>query len=238
MHIHDYLLTVLAFFSEILGTLTGFGSSTFFVPIAQLFEPFRLVLALTAILHCLGNFVRIILFRNFFHWKFFIQLAFPFVILTLIGALLIPYFSAHWMRRSLGLTLIFLSISFFIIKRFRFKLPSWLATVLSGLSGFSTGLVGTGGAIRGLALTTLDIEKNSFISLSASIDMGGDLLRAFVYLKNGFMDFSQWYYIPLLGIAAYLGSKVGKFLLNNINQNQFDKLISILILFSGIAMLF
>jgi uncharacterized membrane protein YfcA len=152
--------------------------------------------------------------------------------------LLTPYFSAQWMKRSLGIVLIFLSISFYIFEKKRYHLPRWIAATLSAVSGFSTGLVGTGGALRGLALRTLSIEKNSFISLSASIDMGGDVLRAFIYLKNGFMDFNQWYYIPLLGFAAYVGSIVGKFFLNKINQVHFDKIISFIILLSGFLMLF
>lgn len=59
---HDFLLTFLAFISEAIGTLSGFGSSTFFVPLAILVESFTFVLALTAILHCFGNLSKILLF--------------------------------------------------------------------------------------------------------------------------------------------------------------------------------
>ena len=63
---HDGGLIILAFLSETIGTVSGFGSSTFFVPTAIFFESFKLVLALTALLHIFGNISKLILFkRNF-----------------------------------------------------------------------------------------------------------------------------------------------------------------------------
>ena len=51
MQWHDIGLGFLAFISETVGTVSGFGSSTFFVPMAVFLESFHMVLALTAILH-------------------------------------------------------------------------------------------------------------------------------------------------------------------------------------------
>jgi len=42
---------VIALLSEVIGTVAGFGSSVFFVPLAGLFLDFHSVLMLTSILH-------------------------------------------------------------------------------------------------------------------------------------------------------------------------------------------
>ena len=51
----DIIFFVAAFFSEVLGTMAGFGSSTVFLPIALFFFDFRTALILVAIFHMSGN---------------------------------------------------------------------------------------------------------------------------------------------------------------------------------------
>jgi uncharacterized membrane protein YfcA len=48
-----FLFFLIAFSSEVVGTIAGFGSSVFFVPLAGLLLGFHEVLALTSILHVL-----------------------------------------------------------------------------------------------------------------------------------------------------------------------------------------
>ncbi len=60
------MLTVLFFLvallSEIVGTVAGFGSSVFFVPLASFFFEFHQVLALTSILHVFSNAAKLVFF--------------------------------------------------------------------------------------------------------------------------------------------------------------------------------
>ncbi len=117
------------------------------------------------------------------------------------------------------------------------RFAAWQTWLLCALSGFLTGLVGTGGAIRGLALAALGLNKNIFVMLSSSMDLGGDILRTGIYLKNGYMDWSQWFYLPLLGIAAIAGSWIGQKLLNHVSQAQFEKIVMVFVFLSGCTML-
>lgn len=100
MHFHDWFIAFSAFISEILGTLSGFGSSTFFVPISSLFEGFKLVLAITSILHCFGNVSKIYLFRKELNLKTFLPYALPFVFMTGVGAFLTTYLTADWLENG------------------------------------------------------------------------------------------------------------------------------------------
>lgn len=236
MHIHDLVLAIIAVASETLGTLSGFGSSTFFVPLALQIESFQFVLALTSILHCFGNLFKISLFRQDFKSKVFLQLAIPSFFFTGLGAFFTSRFSGEQLIQILGLVLIGFSLISLFVRRFTLHWPKWIAILLSALSGFSTGFVGTGGAIRGVALSTMQLSKNTFISVSAAIDFGGDALRAIIYINNGYMDWSQWFYIPFLVIAAFIGASFGKMLLNHINQLHFEKIVAAFIFLSGVMM--
>lgn len=238
MNFHDVGLACIAFISEILGTIGGFGSSTFFVPIALFFESMHLVLAITAILHCFSNFSKVTLFRSHFSWSLFWKLAIPFIVLTGVGAVMSDFFDVKILMRALGIFLIVISVLLFITKKHMPKLPPSVGLGLSGLSGFLTGFLGTGGALRGLALSAMALEKNQFVAISSAMDLGGDLLRACIYIYNGYMDWNQWFYIPMLAIAAVLGAWTGKKILSRIDQQLFENLVILMVMISGITLLF
>jgi uncharacterized membrane protein YfcA len=101
---------------------------------------------------------------------------------------------------------------------------------------FSGGLIGTGGAIRGLSLAAFELEKNVFVATSAAIDTGVDFSRMIIYLRSGYLT-SQFWYIPGLFLVAFLGSYVGKILLNKIEQRSFRKIVLLLIFVIGLTTL-
>jgi uncharacterized membrane protein YfcA len=237
MYLHDVALVTIAYISEVLGTVSGFGSSTFFVPAALFLESFQFVLALMAILHCFGNFSKITLFRDSMNWGMLWKLAIPAVIFTGLGAVLSDKVPLNFLKRFLGVVLVIVPLlKIFNVYKSK-KISIWWGIMLVAISGFFTGLVGTGGALRGLALSALQIPKGTFVLLSASIDIGGDLLRAFIYIKQGYMDWKQWHYLPLLFVVALAGAYTGKVILNRINQKQFEIIVSIFVIISGFMML-
>ena len=82
------LFFLIAFFSEIVGTVAGFGSSVFFVPLAGLFFDFHTVLALTSILHVFSNAAKLVLFGRHVQWRLLLLLGIPSIACVILGALL------------------------------------------------------------------------------------------------------------------------------------------------------
>jgi hypothetical protein len=76
-----FLFFLIALFSEIVGTVAGFGSSVFFVPLAGLFFDFHTVLALTSILHVFSNAAKLVLFGRHMQWRLLLLPAIPSVCL-------------------------------------------------------------------------------------------------------------------------------------------------------------
>ena len=86
----------LALLAEILGTLGGFGSSLFFIPIASFFFEFQTVLGVTGVFHVFSNLTKIGLFRKGVNYKVVLWIGIPSVITVLIGAYFSAYFSVFF----------------------------------------------------------------------------------------------------------------------------------------------
>ena len=62
----NVIFLLLALFAEVIGTIGGFGSSVFFVPLGNFYFDFYSVLGLTAIFHLSSNVSKIFLFNQGF----------------------------------------------------------------------------------------------------------------------------------------------------------------------------
>lgn len=238
MEIETLLFFVfLALLAEVLGTVGGFGSSLFFVPIAGFFFDFHSVLGITALFHLSSNISKIALFRSGFDKKLIINIGIPAILFVLLGAYLTKYFDNKILEILLAIFLITISIILMIFKNLKLK-PNFFNSVSGGaLSGVTAGLLGSGGAIRGLTLAAFDLKKEIFIATSAIIDLGIDLSRSVVYFSNGYMHKHDLYLVPILLVVSVVGTYVGKKILNRFSQEQFKYIVLALILIVGLVSL-
>ncbi len=231
------LFICLALLAEILGTVGGFGSSLFFVPVASYFFDYHSVLGMTAVFHVFSNLSKIGLFRHGFDKKLILYLGVPATLFVIAGAILSAYFDSAILELFLSLFLIIISALLFIFPTFELK-PNVQNAVSGGiLSGLIAGLLGTGGAIRGLVLASYRLKMEVFIATSAVIDLGIDFSRAVVYGMNGYIHKHDLYLLPILLAISILGTYLGKLLLKKISAKQFKLIVLSLIFFTGIASL-
>lgn len=227
------LFLFLALLAEILGTVGGFGSSLFFVPIASLFLDFYSVLGITALLHVASNVSKIVLFRKGIDKKLLLRLGIPSVLFVLLGAWLSKYVDTHILELLLAVFLIVLSIVLFFAKNIHLA-PTWFNTWLGGsLSGTLAGLIGTGGAIRGLFLSAFGLEKEIFVATSALIDLGVDVSRAGIYTANGYVHRHDLYLLPFLFGISFLGTYLGKLILSRLQAETFRKTVLVMVCIMG-----
>lgn len=232
-----YLFLLLALIAEIIGTIGGFGSSVFFVPLGNFYFDFYSVLGLTAIFHVSSNLSKIVLFKKGLDKRLLLYIGLPSVIFVIVGGVLSKFANDFWLKIVLGAFLILFSLVF-LIKKEVIVLPNKRNAMVGGtLSGFSAGFLGTGGAIRGLTMAAFNLEKSAFIATSAFIDFMIDLTRSFVYYGNGYITKEILIYIPFLIVIGWVGTYIGKQILNYIPQEKFRKLSLTLILLIGIITL-
>lgn len=228
------LFILLALVAEILGTVGGFGSSLFFVPIASYFLDFHSVLGITALFHVSSNITKIAFFRKGFDKKVILSLGIPAVLFVIVGAFLSKYLASDFLEIALAVFLIITSLTFLIFKKLEAK-PTVANSVGGGvLSGLIAGVLGTGGAIRGIVLTAFNMKTEVFIATSAIIDLGIDASRSVVYALNGFVHTHDLYLIPILLVVSILGTYIGKKILERVSQEQFKTTVLVLILLTGI----
>ena len=229
------IFVILTLVAEILGTVGGFGSSVFFVPVANFFFDFQSVLGITALFHLSSNATKIVFFKKGLDKKLALTLGIPAILFVSIGAYFSKFLDPKILTYVLGFFLIILSSAFLIFKKL-IVLPKTKNAIIGGsLSGLSAGLLGTGGAIRGITLAAFKMNKEKFIATSAVIDLGVDFSRTIVYYLNGYMDKQYLYLIPFLIVVSILGTWIGKKILNKISQDQFRDFVLILILVIGIV---
>ena len=233
----NFVFLLLALVAEIIGTIGGFGSSVFFVPLGNFYFDFHSVLGLTAIFHLSSNLSKIFLFKKGLDKRLLIYIGIPSILFVVLGGIASKFLDTYFLEIFLGLFLIGLSLIFLIKSKIVFAASKKNAIVGGSLSGFSAGLLGTGGAIRGLTMAAFNLEKSVFIATSAFIDFMIDFSRTFVYYNNGYIHKHDLKYIPFLLVIGLVGSFLGKKILTFIPQPVFRKISLYFLLFIGIATL-
>lgn len=215
------LFILLAFVAEVLGTVSGFGSSILFVPVASLYFDFKTVLGVTAVFHVFSNVSKITLFRSGVNKTIVLKLGIPAVVFVIIGALITTYLPSKEIELGMNFILVFLAV--YLVINFNKTLKQTNTNLYAGgaLSGFIAGIAGSGGAIRGITLTAFHLSKDVFIATSAFIDLGVDLSRSIVYVSNGYFSKKYIFLIPFLIIISIVGSYVGKLILNRTSEGVF-----------------
>ena len=229
-----YTFLFLAFISEILGTISGFGSSILFVPIASIFFDFKTVLGITAVFHVFSNISKIALFRRGINREIALKLGIPAVVFVILGAYLTTFFPTQRIELAMNFILIFLA--FYLIFNFNKPLQQTDRNLYLGgmASGFIAGVAGTGGAIRGITLAAFQLPKEIFIATSALIDLGVDTSRAFVYTFNGYLKKEYLFLIPFLIGISILGSYIGKIILKRTSETYFRYIVLGVIILTAI----
>lgn len=229
-----YLFIILALFSEIIGTVSGFGSSILFVPVASMFFDFKTVLGITAVFHVFSNLSKIAIFRKGVNKNIALKLGIPAVIFVIIGAWFTTFLPTQKMELLMNILLVALSI--YLLINFNKTVQQTNTNLYLGgiVSGFLAGLVGTGGAIRGITLAAFQLSKDIFIATSALIDLGVDVSRAIVYVSNGYFRKEYLILMPFLIIISILGSYIGKIILKYTSETTFRYIVLTIIILTSI----
>jgi len=235
--LREIIFFTLAFLCEIIGTIGGFGSSVFFVPIAGIFYSFNIVLGITGVFHVFSNLSKLLLFGKHTQYKLLLFFGLPSIFFVFLGSWLTVTYALSYAQLTLGIFLIIFSLAMLVFKQMVLKANAATSITTGAIAGFLAGLNGTGGVIRGLGLAAFNLEKSAFVATSAAIDFGVDLVRSAVYIYNGFFTKNQIYLIPFLILVSFAGTYIGKKILDSINQNQFRQFVLFLILVIGILII-
>jgi uncharacterized membrane protein YfcA len=227
------LFLALGLVAEVIGTVGGFGSSVFFVPVAQLFFDYKVVLGVTGIFHVFSNSAKLALFWRSIDHRLALLIGVPSVAFVVLGAYLTTRVDSEAAQLALGIFLVLFALLFLLLPKLVIKPTNLNAATGGGIAGFLAGLFGTGGAIRGATMVGFNLSKNVFVATSAAVDFAVDASRTVVYANQGYITPEVYPHIAGLIVVAALGSYLGKLVLAKISQEQFRTIVLLLILAVG-----
>lgn len=236
----EYFIFLIASFLAAVGaTLAGFGSSALLIPVAFSFFDLRIAIFLVACFHLFNNLFKIRLFWDKIDFRTFFFFGIPSICFAFGGAALIAILPIDVISKILAVFLIVYAVYSLFKPKLAVRKNQWMAILGGILSGFFAGLIGLGGAIRSSFLVAFDFPKEVYVATSAMIAVVIDLTRIPTYIFTGSVQASsELYLIPFLVVSAYFGVRLGKILLNRIDQQTFRRIISIALLLVGIKLLF
>ncbi len=235
----EYAIFLIASFLAATGaTLAGFGSSALLIPVAFSFFDLRTAIFLVACFHLFNNLFKIRLFWEKIDFKTFLYFGIPSICFSFGGAALISILPLDVISKILAVFLIVYAIYSLFKPKLAIKKSLSTAVLGGSLSGFFAGLIGLGGAIRSSFLVVFDLPKEVYVATSAMIAVVIDFTRIPTYIFTGSVQTSpDLFLIPFLIVSAYFGVKLGKILLNRIDQQTFRRIVSIALLLVGLKLL-
>lgn len=217
--------------------IAGFGSGLIAIPLLALIMPLTTAVPLIVFLDYLASASHGIKNREAIQWNEIVALL-PFSIIGVLTALFI-FQSVDTEALKLGLgtfILLFAVYSLFSFSGNALVSPLW-SVPAGSLGGMIGTLYGTGGPFYVLYLKFRKVEKNQFRATFATIFLLDGAGRLAGYVFTGFFSMDLVLMmaasIPLMVIGMFIGGHIH----TNMSQQTFQRAISMLLVFSGLALL-
>ncbi len=230
-------IAILTFIASIIGTITGFGTSTVMIPVLVMFLPPVEAIFLVAIIHWFGDVWKILLFRKGFDVRLLVLFGVIGLVTSYLGAFISLGANEQLLLRFLGVFLA--GYALFLVFKTKFRIPAGNITALSGgaLSGFFAGMFGIGGAIRSMFLTAFDLPKAVYIATAGAIGILVDSTRIATYFMGGTtLPTTLWYGLLVFIPVSFFGANVAKGIVEKIPQEKFRMVVAVFLLAIGIKL--
>jgi len=154
---------------------------------------------------------------------------------AIIGAYLLEVIAPKGIGLGVGTFLILFAI-YSLINPSR-TLPEKDYILITGglLSGFTAGLIGLGGAIRGAFLISTKIRKETYVATSAAIALCTDIARCTTYVVRGSLESQYFWYIPVLIMVAFAGTRLGVRLLKRFPELIVKRVVLVALVLASIS---
>ena len=231
-------ITLLTFFSSIIGTVTGFGISTIMVPVVLFFLPLPETLLLVGLIHWFGDLWKMLLFKHGVHKKLLIYFGIPGIIASAYGASLIVHLPENLSSRVVGTILVSYVVFLILEPNFRLKETNLTASLGGISSGFLAGISGVGGGALRVVLTAFNIPKSTYIFTAGVLGALIDASRIVAYFAGGTRIATTLLLGFILFIpVSFVGAEIAKKFVDKIPQKLFRSVVAVFLFLVGIKLL-
>ncbi len=232
------LLAAVAVLAGGIAAIAGFGIGSLLTPTLAIHTGTKVAVAAIAIPHFVATVQRFWMLRRHVDKQVLFGFGIASAIGGLLGALAHERAASGALTTVFGVLLILAALSQLTgwMERVRWgRAAAWTAGALSGLLG---GLVGNQGGIRSAAMLGFDVPKEAFVATATAVAIFVDVARLPVYLASDWRSMlAVWPFVLLATVGAVVGTAVGTRVLGHLPQSLFRRVVAVLLLLLGIAML-
>lgn len=227
----------IVFVAYLVRGITGFGSGLIAIPLLTLIFPLTVVVPVVVLLDLIGSGAQAFSNRRHVDWK----LLLPLVPVTALGIAMAAYFFKHidtsTLTLSLGVFVIFFAV-YQLLPTSDLKGGSLMALPFGLLGGLLGTLFGTGGPFYIIYFSLRGVSKSEFrASYSVYFVLDG-LVRVVVYVFGLSLFNAEWLQLLMLASIPFaIGLFVGGKVHHEIDPLIFKKLISLILVASGVALI-
>lgn len=217
--------------------MSGFGLGTLLTPLFVVFYDIKIAVFLVAIVHFSNNLFKLGLFFRHLDRAVLKRFGALSVAGALVGSLLQAWLQSQTLKIGLGVLLVILGTAEFLPPRFSWRIPKRLDPLGGFLSGLLGGVLGNQGAVRSAYLLNYSLSKEAFVATATIIACLIDVTRIPVYLLNYYGEIAMaWPYLVATILSAFVGTLIGKWLLDFVSLGAFRRVVAGSVVAVGIAM--
>ena len=248
------VIIIVAFGASMLTFFSGFGLGTLLTPAFLLFFPLPIAISLTAVVHFLNNLFKFGLIGKYVNKKVLLGFGLPAIIGVIPGVWLLSTldhlptlytylflaksYSITWLGLSMGLLMIFFSLSEF--SSGSKEVPNKVSLAGGGfISGFFGGLSGHQGALRSSFLIRMNLSKEAFVATGVAISLFVDLTRIPMYYESWLKELgsNEWYLVILAVVPAFIGAYFGKKYLKKTSITFVRSTVGVMLIIFGLLLI-
>lgn len=234
--LYIFILSIGASFVQ---STTGFGFGIFIMTILPYLLPSYGEATTLSGLMALSNSLYIaVKMRKQIDWRALAPILITFIAVSMPTVILIKHIDEHWMRRVLGVMLIFISLYFTLYaEKLKVKGTLPLQITAGSISGVMGGLFGMQGPPAVLYFVSCSPTKEHYMAIAQAYFLIGNMAMTLSRAGNGFLTkaVGEGY---LWGIAGVLiGTLLGGIVFERIPQRLFKRIIYLYIGISGLLIL-
>jgi len=231
------ILFVISWLAAAISGIAGFGGALLLLPVISHFIGIKAAIPVLTIAQLFGNASRVWFGRKELKWHpiiWFLAGALPF---SIIGSRMLILATPEYLIKGIGGLLILMVIYRRLgLKVFTVK-DRWL--FVGGIAtGFLSGIAGSAGPLGAACFVGLNLSPVAYISSEAFTALSMHISKTIVYQKYSLIGLNELGYGLVCGLAMILGSYTGKKIIERISKEKFILLVDILLVLSGLQMIF
>lgn len=228
------LLIIVSIFTSAITAAFGVGGGATLLALMANILPANAVIPVHGVVQLGSNTGRLLTMRKFIHWRMTLWFIGGCAVGSLIGGQIAVSIPKNWLQVILGSFILVMCWEPFKIKAIRDRSSFLLGSVTSFLAMF----VGVTGIFVISTLKHIIEDRRELIGTMAAMMMFQHLSKCVVFFVLGF-SFSDWGWLIVLMIASgFIGTLLGRNLLNRMSNQGFGTAIKILITILALRLLY